>query len=155
MTFSPDMITNAAQVAAQLKLISNPNRLMIVCRLLDGEMSVGDIEDDLQIRQPTLSRELGHLREAGVISPRRQSKVVFYSLTNAPMRTLIEAICAANSGGSRRRQTVGAGSVAKNDSQAVPFNPRPKFTNATPSPAEDRGYSIFASTKTKELSHGQ
>ncbi|GHA92407.1 hypothetical protein GCM10009069_14280 [Algimonas arctica] len=147
MAFNQDMIENASHTAAQLKLISNPNRLMIVCRLLYNEMSVGDIEEELQIRQPTLSRELGHLREAGVISPRRQSKVVFYSLTSAPMRNLIEAVCESKSGGSRRHQTVGTASVAKRDSKAIAFNPRPKFTKSRPPSPEEIGYSEFASTK--------
>jgi DNA-binding transcriptional ArsR family regulator len=147
MAFNQDLIENASQTAAQLKLISNPNRLMIVCRLLHEEMSVGDIEEELQIRQPTLSRELGHLREAGVISPRRQSKVVFYSLTSAPMRNLIEAICETKTGSLRRHQTVGATPVVKSNSNAIAFNPRPKFTKARPPSPEDRGYSVFASTK--------
>lgn len=147
MSFSKDMIARAPEVAAQLKLISNPNRLMIVCRLLDGEMSVGDIETDLEIRQPTLSRELGHLRDADIITPRRQSKVVFYSLTNAPMRALIEAICETSTGGPRRHYNNGEASTDSIDDKTIPFNPRPKFTKSGPHSSDERGYSVFASTK--------
>jgi len=146
MSFSKDMIAKAPDVAAQLKLLANPNRLMIVCRLLDGEMSVGDIETELNIRQPTLSRELGHLRDADIITPRRQSKVVFYTLTDVPMRELIKAICETSSGG-RRRQNPGR--QATNSSNTIAFNPRPKFTNAGPSSSDARGFSVFASTKKK------
>lgn len=146
MSFSKNMIAKAPEVSARLKLLSNPNRLMIICRLLDDEMSVGDIENELDIRQPTLSRELGHLREAKIITPRRQSKVVFYTLTDEPMRELMEAICETSSGGgvgiaSRR-------STAKK-SPRVSFNPLPKFTKSGSFSAEDRGYSIFASTQKK------
>lgn len=147
MSFSKDMIAKVPQVAAQLKLLSNPNRLMIVCRLLEGELSVGDIEEELGIRQPTLSRELGHLRDAEIISPRRQSKVVFYSLISTPMRNLIEAICEASGGESRDRQKLGVPAGGTKSHKAIAFNPRPKFTTYGPPTSEDRGYSVFASTK--------
>lgn len=147
MRFSKDMLTRAPDVAAQLKLLSNPNRLLIICRLLDGEMSVGDIETELEIRQPTLSRELGHLRDAGIITPRRQSKVVFYSLTSDPMRQLIEAICETTSGG-RAKPRQGPKSVNQN-SDKIDFNPRPKFGPSATSSSEDRGYSVFASVRQK------
>lgn len=147
MSVNKDMIAKAPEVAAQLKLLSNPNRLMIVCRLLDGEMSVGDIENELEIRQPTLSRELGHLREANIITPRRQSKVVFYTLTDDPMRGLIEAICETSSG---RRRNAGTKRSANLKPNTIAFNPRPKFTKSGPSSSEDRGYSVFASTQKKE-----
>lgn len=146
MSFSKNMIAKAPEVAAQLKLLSNPNRLMIACRLLDGEMSVGDIEQVLDIRQPTLSRELGHLRDADIISPRRQSKVVFYSLTNTPMQQLIEAICEASSGGQRRRADRNS---SVNQRDTIAFNPNPKFTKTGPSSADERGYSLFATTTKK------
>lgn len=147
MSLTKTMMTKAPEVAAQLKLLSNPNRLMIICRLSDGEMSVGDIEAELNIRQPTLSRELGHLRDAGIITPRRQSKVVFYTLTDAPMRQLIEAICETSSGSRRRQNTF---TPPTSTSNAIAFNPRPKFTSPSPSSADDRGYSVFASTKKKK-----
>ncbi len=146
MSFTKDMIAKAPDVAARLKLLSNPNRLLIVCRLFDGEMSVGDIETELDIRQPTLSRELGHLRDAEIISPRRQSKVVFYSLTNDPMRQLIKAICETSAG---RKFHKPRPDSATSPSKTIAFNPRPKFTNSGPSSADERGYSVFASTHKK------
>ncbi len=146
MSTTQEMMTKAPEVAAQLKLLSNPNRLMIACRLLEGEMSVGDIETELNIRQPTLSRELGHLRDARIITPRRQSKVVFYTLTDASMRELIQAICEVHSDAKPRQST---GRHARNNSKTIAFNPRPKFTNTVPSSADDRGFSVFASTAKK------
>lgn len=130
MSYSKAMISKAAEVAARLKLLSNPNRLMIVCRLLDGEMSVGDIETDLKIRQPTLSRELGCLRDANIISPRRQSKVVFYSLTNTEMRSLIQAICMANSGSKQQKTSISQNIGGSRIAAPIPFNARVKFTKS-------------------------
>ena len=90
-----DMTAKAQDVSGLLKLLANPNRLLIICRLLDGEVSVGDIEVELDIKQPTLSRELGRLRDDGIITARRESKVVFYSLNHTDMENIIRAICAA------------------------------------------------------------
>lgn len=145
MSFQKDMIEKAPEVASQLKLLANPNRLLIVCRLLDGEMSVGDIEEELDIRQPTLSRELGHLREANIISPRRQSKVVFYTLTNEKMRVLIEAICEASRGDKARQ----ASSFTPRANTTIAFNPRPKFTKSGPSSSDEGGFSVLATTAKK------
>lgn len=131
MTSSDHMIVRAPEVAAHLKLLSNPNRLMIVCRLLKSEMSVGDIEEELGIKQPTLSRELGHLREAEIITPRRQSKVVFYALTDMKMRDLIQAICRANEDDISSKQVSTGSNSHPESTKTISFNPRPKFTKTS------------------------
>ncbi len=82
----------AIETADLLKLVANPNRLRILYRLADGECSVSEIEHRLGIRQPTLSQQLGELRNAGVVTTRREHKVVFYSLTDPRLRTLLDAI---------------------------------------------------------------
>jgi DNA-binding transcriptional ArsR family regulator len=74
-----------------LKLASNPNRLRILIHLHHGEYAVGDIESTLGLKQPNLSHELRKLRDHGLVESRRQSKVVFYSLT-APAARLLDGI---------------------------------------------------------------
>lgn len=66
-----------------LKLISNPNRLRILLHLRAGECAVGELESALELKQPNLSHELRKLRDHGLVTTRRQSKVVFYSLCGA------------------------------------------------------------------------
>ncbi|MGO4832938.1 ArsR/SmtB family transcription factor [Rhizobiaceae sp. 2RAB30] len=77
-----DMLGYAAEAAEFLKKLANPNRLMIVCALVEGERSVRDLEDTLGIRQPGLSQQIAELREAGFIVGRKESKSVFYSLAD-------------------------------------------------------------------------
>lgn len=151
MSYSQDFSHNAPEIAAKLKLLSNPNRLLIVCRLLEGEMSVGDIETELNIRQPTLSRELGHLRDAKVISPRRQSKVVFYSLTDPSMRILMEAICDVSKGRTRNKPVNSHAAIGAN---AIAFNPRPKFTNTGQALQGKRNDNAASSLQRKEPNYG-
>jgi len=82
----------ATEVAELLKTLSHPARLMLACTLAEREYSVGELEETLGIRQPTLSQQLGVLREAGVVETRREAKQIFYRLTEARAAQLIEAL---------------------------------------------------------------
>jgi DNA-binding transcriptional ArsR family regulator len=85
----------ADEATALLKALAHPARLTICCQLKDEEMSVGDIEERLDIRQPRLSRELAKLRDEGLVETRRESKVIFYRLADSPrVRAMIDAVCA-------------------------------------------------------------
>jgi DNA-binding transcriptional ArsR family regulator len=72
----------AEAASSFLKSLANPNRLMIACALLDGERSVGELEIDLGLRQPSLSQQLAELRETGVVEARREAKQVFYRISD-------------------------------------------------------------------------
>jgi DNA-binding transcriptional ArsR family regulator len=65
-----------------LKAISNPVRLSILCVLLEGERTVSDLEEMLDVHQPTLSQQLGALREAGIIEGRREARAVVYRVAD-------------------------------------------------------------------------
>ena len=84
----------ADDATALLKALAHPVRLTICCQLRDTEMSVGDIESQLGFKQPRLSRELAKLRDEGLVETRRESRVIFYRLTDNPrVRAMIDAIC--------------------------------------------------------------
>jgi ArsR family transcriptional regulator len=70
-------------------------RLVILCRLLDGELAVSGFETELGLKQPSLSQQLGQLREAGLVATRRASKSVFYRLADARVHTVLAALRAA------------------------------------------------------------
>src|SRR5258708_19195878 len=82
----------AEEISAILKLLGNPQRLLIACLLCEGEYAVSEIEEKLGIRQPTLSQQLGALREAGVIEGRRAAKAVIYHLADEQTRHLLDAL---------------------------------------------------------------
>lgn len=93
-----DAIRESADKASDLmKSMANPDRLMLLCLLSQGEKSVGEIESALDIRQPTLSQQLTVLREAELVSTRRQGKNIFYSISSdsalAIMSVLSDQIC--------------------------------------------------------------
>jgi DNA-binding transcriptional ArsR family regulator len=72
----------AGRAVGALKLLANEDRLLLLCQLSLGEMCVGDLEERLDIHQPTLSQQLGVLRSEGVVATRRDGKNIFYSVTD-------------------------------------------------------------------------
>ncbi|MPW15507.1 metalloregulator ArsR/SmtB family transcription factor [Paraburkholderia sp. CNPSo 3157] len=92
----------ASSACALLKVLANPDRLLLMCQLSQGELSVGELEEQLGIRQPTLSQQLGVLRENGLVATRREGKSIFYSVASpqalAVMAVLYEQFCANHSG---------------------------------------------------------
>lgn len=88
---TPDPIDVDAAVP-RLRTLANPARLRIALRLLAGEVSVAAIETSLGLRQPNLSQHLGDLREAGIVTARRESRTVFYSLADPGAQRLVASI---------------------------------------------------------------
>lgn len=84
---------DSAQDAADfLKLLANPNRLLIACALVERELSVSQLEREVGLRQPGLSQQIAELREAGMIVGRKQSKSVFYRLTDGRVAEFVELL---------------------------------------------------------------
>ena len=85
-----DALKGAADDACRLlKVLSNPDRLLLLCRLAQGEACVGELEQALGIVQPTLSQQLGVLRDEGLVSTRREGKRIHYSITSAPAMAVL------------------------------------------------------------------
>ena len=83
---------SVGEASELLKSIANPNRLSIVCMLLEGERSVAELEIELGIHQPTLSQQLRELREGGIVTCRREAKHVVYSVADQRAARLIETL---------------------------------------------------------------
>jgi DNA-binding transcriptional ArsR family regulator len=92
-----DMHAAATQACALLKVLGNPDRLMLLCQLTQGEFCVSDLEAALGIAQPTLSQQLGVLREEKLVSTRREGKQIFYRIDSgealAVMQVLYQQFC--------------------------------------------------------------
>ncbi|CAA0099119.1 Transcriptional activator HlyU [BD1-7 clade bacterium] len=92
-------IAEKAELAASfLKSLANPNRLMVLCHLLEGELSVGELNQRVPLSQSALSQHLLVLRDAEMVATRRESQVIYYSLKDervkAILATLYDAFCA-------------------------------------------------------------
>jgi DNA-binding transcriptional ArsR family regulator len=89
---------HAAEAAAFLKALGNDQRLLILCALLDGPLSVGEINKRVPLSQSALSQHLGVLRDAALVTTTRKSQTIYYALTQGPaleiMQVLYAAFCA-------------------------------------------------------------
>jgi DNA-binding transcriptional ArsR family regulator len=89
----PEALRHAADEAvAALKLLANVERMLLLCQLSQGEMCVSELEEQLDIRQPTLSQQLGVLRTEGVVSTRRQGKNIFYSVADPSLLEIVAVL---------------------------------------------------------------
>jgi len=89
---------NADAAGQLLKALGNPDRLLLLCQLVEGERSVSELETLLGIQQPTLSQQLGVLRREGLVATRREGKQIFYRIDSpaalAVINTLYQLFCA-------------------------------------------------------------
>jgi ArsR family transcriptional regulator, virulence genes transcriptional regulator len=92
MTDPHTMAANALRASDFLKALANPHRLLILCHLAEGEMSVGELEQLLKLRQPTLSQQLARLREDALVDTRRAGKMIYYRLASSEARQVIELL---------------------------------------------------------------
>lgn len=96
------MNTQAEQAADLLKAMAHPQRLRVLCLLVEREMSVGALNAAIALSQSALSQHLAKLREEGLVVTRKEAQTVFYSLMPGPavevIRTLHDGFCGATSG---------------------------------------------------------
>jgi DNA-binding transcriptional ArsR family regulator len=92
-TISPDLLRGAAtEAVAALKVLANPERLLLLCQLSQGEMCVSELEEALEIHQPTLSQQLGVLRNEEVVSTRREGKNIFYGVADKRLLEILSLL---------------------------------------------------------------
>jgi DNA-binding transcriptional ArsR family regulator len=89
----------APEAAAFLRLLANPNRLILLCHIATGERSVTEIQHDLGLKQPALSQQLADLRRSGLVQTRRESRTIFYAIKDgraAAVMAMLQAIFCGN-----------------------------------------------------------
>jgi DNA-binding transcriptional ArsR family regulator len=86
------MQKTAAQASDILKSLANPHRLLILCQLVNGECSVGDLAAFLNLRSSTVSQHLALLRWDGLVLPRRVGQTVWYRIASQPARKILEIL---------------------------------------------------------------
>lgn len=86
------MMQSACDASNFLKAISHEGRLMILCHLATGEKSVTELEELLSARQAAVSQQLSRLRMEGLVSPRRDGKTIFYSLTDKRAIQILDVV---------------------------------------------------------------
>jgi DNA-binding transcriptional ArsR family regulator len=86
------MVENAKRATEFLKALAHESRLMMLCILAEGEKSVTELEQLLELRQPTVSQQLARLRADGLVTSRRDGKTIYYSLASEEARVILAAV---------------------------------------------------------------
>ena len=93
------MAQHATEAADLLKSLAHPCRLLVMCRLFEGEASVSELHALGALSMSALSQHLAVMREAGLVQTRREAQTIFYSLADGPalgvMRALHDTYCSA------------------------------------------------------------
>jgi DNA-binding transcriptional ArsR family regulator len=86
------MRSAAAQACSLLKALANPDRLLLLCQLTQGPLCVSELETTLGIAQPTLSQQLGVLRDAALVTTRREGKQIYYSIASGAAMAVLQVL---------------------------------------------------------------
>lgn len=93
-----DMARHAGQAAGLLKALAHPARLLVLCQLLGGEASVGQLQPLTGLSPSALSQHLAVLRGLGLVHTRRDAQTIHYSLADGPAAGVLEVLYAAYCG---------------------------------------------------------
>jgi ArsR family transcriptional regulator, virulence genes transcriptional regulator len=95
MKIQTDIMHAAADQASELlKSLANRHRLLILCQLVDGERSVGDLAAFVGVRDSTVSQHLALLRKDGLVQARREGQTIYYAIASDPARQVLETLFA-------------------------------------------------------------
>ncbi len=89
---SNSLEAKAAEVAATLAAMANAKRLLVLCTLLAGERSVGELAEIVQLSPAALSQHLGKMRALRLVATRRDRQTIYYSLASAEVRAVLETL---------------------------------------------------------------
>ncbi|MGB3490446.1 MAG: metalloregulator ArsR/SmtB family transcription factor [Xanthobacteraceae bacterium] len=102
----PVVMRNAANDASELlRALSNHHRLLILCQLIDGEKSVGQLAEFLGVRDSTTSQHLALLRRDRIITGRRDGQTVWYRISSQPAQDIVQVLYGVYCAGSKPRRT--------------------------------------------------
>lgn len=88
-----DLAASAQSAARLLKLLASEQRLLILCRLIDGEASVGDLATHVGLAQSATSQHLAKMRAEGLVATRREAQTIFYRLDDPAAVRVLETLC--------------------------------------------------------------
>ena len=86
---SQSMKAHAGDAAALLKAMANEQRLLILCNLQDGPLTVGELNERIDLSQSALSQHLAVLRESGIVTTTREAQSITYELPKGAVTRVI------------------------------------------------------------------
>ena len=87
-----ELETNAGQATAFLKALSHPKRLLVLCNLVDGEVTSGELAERLDISHPNLSQHLSRLKAEKLVETRRTATTIYYRISDPRISKIINVL---------------------------------------------------------------
>ena len=87
-----EMADSASRASSLMKTLGHKDRLMILCLLANGEKSVGEIANLLEISQSPLSQHLSRMRKEELVATRREAQTIYYSLKSGEASRIVELL---------------------------------------------------------------
>lgn len=91
-TYQQPIYQHAEAATRQLKGLANVNRLMILCILCEGELSVTELNEQLDLSQSALSQHLAKLRDDKIVTTRRKSQTIYYTIADGVAKDIIQVL---------------------------------------------------------------
>lgn len=88
-----DLEAAAASAARLLKMMASEQRLIMLCRLGEGETSVGELAERANLAQSAASQHLAKMRADGIVATRRDGQTIYYRLADPSAARVIEVLC--------------------------------------------------------------
>lgn len=86
------MQRNAADAESLLKLLANAKRLLVLCHLTKGDKSVGELAELVKLSHSALSQHLAKMRELGLVSARKEGKMMFYKIARHEIEAIMSTL---------------------------------------------------------------
>jgi DNA-binding transcriptional ArsR family regulator len=88
-----ELEANAQAAARLLKLLASEQRLLLLCRLIEGEASVGDLAQHAKLAHSAASQHLGKMRAEGLVVTRREAQTIYYRLADPAAVRVLDTLC--------------------------------------------------------------
>lgn len=88
-----ELTASAAAATRLLKMLASEQRLILMCRLSEGECSVGELAEHVGLAQAAASQHLAKLRAAGLVATRREAQTIYYRLSDPGAARVIDLLC--------------------------------------------------------------
>ncbi len=88
-----ELEANAHAAARLLKLMASEQRLLLLCRLIEGEASVGELAEHAKLAHSAASQHLGKMRAEGLVATRREAQTIYYRLADPAAARVLDTLC--------------------------------------------------------------
>jgi len=88
-----ELESSVGAAARLLKLLASEQRLLLLCRLIDGEASVGDLAGHVGLAQSATSQHLAKMRAEGLVATRREAQTIYYRLADPAAVRVLDTLC--------------------------------------------------------------